>query len=112
MKNKFSGAKTMIATAISCKTSITGIPATKYQCLVLCLNKYIPAMEPIEPPIIATKKSVASGILHFLLLALDLSTPIIISPKRLTAARYIKSMSHISSMVSPELFSNYFCSLA
>ena len=100
--NNISIGDIFIATTSPIWTSrISGIPTTKYQCLVLCLKIYIPAIDPNDPPITATRNSVASGILHFLRFALDLSTPIRINPKRLTATKYIMMINHISFIVAP-----------
>ncbi len=60
--------------------SIAGIPTTKYQCLVLCLNAYIPARVPILPPTALTMNRVFSGILQAPFLAFDLSAHITAKP--------------------------------
>lgn len=40
------------------------MPKTKYQCFVLWRNRFIPKMAPAEPPMMAERKRVFSGILH------------------------------------------------
>lgn len=58
---------------IICRIRIRGIPYTKCQCLVLWRKVYMPAMQPMHPPIIAIAKRVASGTRKALFLALSLS---------------------------------------
>ena len=58
--------------------AIKGMPILKLQCLVLCLNMYIPAKTPKAPDKKADKKIVFSFIRHFDFSALDLSIFIII----------------------------------
>ncbi len=75
--------------AAICMISMAGIPVTKYQCFVLCLNRYIPAHVPILPPNKLTRKSIFSGILHAWCFALDLSMPITAIPMIFIIRRYI-----------------------
>ncbi len=75
-------------TAAICNTKMTGIPYTKYQCLVLWRNKCIPMIEPMLPPMIAIRNSVASGMRHSFLRAFRLSRYILKKPITLIASTY------------------------
>ena len=66
--------------ATTCNINIAGIPTTKYQCFVLCLNRYIPAHVPKLPPKKLIRNSLFSGILHVCRFAFALSTPIATKP--------------------------------
>ena len=65
----------------------SGIPITKYQCLVLWRNTYIPAHVPILPPKMLTKNNILSEIRHRCIFALLLSSPIIRKPTRFKKIR-------------------------
>ncbi len=58
---------------ISWSMRISGMPSLNLSFLVLCRNKYIAASAPREPPQIARKISLSSGILLFCLRAFLLS---------------------------------------
>jgi len=72
----------------TCNINIAGIPYTKEKCLVLWRKVYIPAMDPMLPPISATIKRVASGIRKAPLIALRLSIPIMRNPTKFTMIKY------------------------
>lgn len=55
------------------KTSKIGIIMMKFFLRVLCLNTFIPNMEPSEPPRVESKNKEDSGILKRCFLALFLS---------------------------------------
>ena len=57
-------------------TIIAGMPHTKYQCFVLCLQSLIPRNVPALPPIRANVNRVFSEILHSFLFAFFLSSHI------------------------------------
>ena len=57
-------------------TIIAGMPHTKYQCFVLCLQSLIPRNVPALPPIRANVNRVFSEILHSFLFAFFLSNHI------------------------------------
>lgn len=67
---------------------ISGIPITKYQCFVLCLNTYIPIHVPILPPSRLHKNNVFSEIRHAFRFAFALSAPIIRKPAIFTNITY------------------------
>lgn len=89
---------------IICTARITGIPITKYQCLVLWRNKYMPSHAPRLPPRIPTPKSAFSEIRHLCRTAFDLSIPIIASPSRLIPIRYTIITSSIIPIPLPQLY--------
>lgn len=66
----------------------SGTSIVNLGCLVLCLKDLIPIAVPMPPPRNATNKSVFSGILHCLALALYLSIPIIIKAIKLMTLIY------------------------
>lgn len=95
-----------------CNTKITGIPRTKYQCLVLCRNTYIPSQLPRLPPRRAAKNNLFSEIRHLWFTALFLSMPIRANPRRfIIISQHIRtvlySANHFTN-ISDCLFSAYF----
>lgn len=73
-----------------CTARISGIPTTKYQCLVLCRNAYIPAQLPALPPKILQTNSVLSEIRQAFLFARDLSIPISANPRIFITTTYTR----------------------
>ena len=73
-----------------CINKITGIPIVKVLCLVLWRKRYMATIEPMLPPIIATRKRVPSGIRKALLFALNLSIPINENAIKLVIPKYIR----------------------
>ena len=69
--------------------SIKGIPTRKYQCLVLCLKRNIPIIDPMLPPTMATENRVASGMRKAFFLALRLSIPIKANPRTFVITKYM-----------------------
>ena len=67
---------------------MNGIPTTKYQCLVLCRNRYIPAQVPMLPPSRLQPKSIFSGTRHICFIARLLSVHIRYTPNRFIIAKY------------------------
>ena len=95
--------KRRAAIAAACTAKINGIPTTKYQCLVLWWNRYMPAHAPALPPSRAAPNSAASGTRHWCRLARRLSSAIISSAAALIITRYPANI--VMAMVFPLSFS-------
>ena len=81
--------------------NIVGKPSINLSFCVLCLNKYMPAIVPIEPPNKAISISVFSGILHLPYFAFFLSIYITKKPNRLITIKYTIIFNGVKYVINP-----------
>ena len=87
--------------------NIVGKPSVNFIFFVLCLNRYIPAIVPMDPPSSATNSNVFSGILHFPYIAFRLSMYITNNPIKLMMHKQIDTLRGVKYTINPVEFKNF-----